>query len=207
MTKTIGRLYTYNNYVTIISYEPLVPYIMLCLVLAMGVIGYTISLLLSLCAAPVFIAIFCQAYLLVATEHLYLSLLLFIYAEVMLFASYFVWIYHNYSYSGPLSLSNFIEGGIYYLVAGLLLSLLSFYLSLTPIILFIIISFLEFNNVLDITYINDNPIISLELTIVTLHLLHLVVGLIFILCEVNYPYYYHFIEVIWLLIGYVIYLH
>ena len=46
-----------------------------------------------------------------------------------------------------------------------------------------------------------------QLTIVFLHLMHLVVGILLILLELVYPHYYHFIEVIWLLIGYSIYLN
>jgi len=101
---------------------------------------------------------------------------------------------------------NIVNSGIYYVLAGLLLSILSIYLSLTPIVLFIILSFTEFSNVLDIVYVNDNPFVSLQLTIVSLHLLHLLVGILLILSELSYPHYYHFIEVIWLLIGYCIYL-
>ena len=127
----------------------------------------------------------------------------------MLFLAYFWWYFHNLSYNGPYvsRISPLIlQSSIYYLIAGLILSLLSIYLSLTPIILFIILSYTEFNNSLDIYYLNDNAFISLQLTIVTLHLLHLLVGMLFILSEVSYPHYYHFIEVIWLLIGYCIYL-
>ena len=58
-----------------------------------------------------------------------------------------------------------------------------------------------------IIYINDNPMTVVQLTIVFLHLMHLVVGILLILLELVYPHYYHFIEVIWLLIGYSIYLN
>ena len=143
------------------------------------------------------------------TEYLYASLLLFIFLEVMLFLAYFWWYFHNLSYVlGSLSLVSplVLTSSTYYLIAGLLLSLLSFYLALLPILLFLVLSFSEFSNALDTTYLNDTAFVSLQLTIVFLHLLHLLVGLFFILSEISYPYYYHFIEVIWLLIGYCIYL-
>jgi cytochrome c oxidase subunit 1 len=146
-------------------------------------------------------------------EYLYSSLLLFIFLEVMLFLAYFWWYFHNISYSGPASTSSspstitplIVLSGQYYLLAGLILSLLSTYLSLSSIIIFIVLSFTEYNSVLDCVYINDNAFVTIQLTIVALHLLHLLVGMLFILSEVAYPHYYHFIEVIWLLIGYCIY--
>jgi hypothetical protein len=143
------------------------------------------------------------------TEYLYASLIVFIFLEVMLFLAYFWWYFHNLSYViGSLSLVSplVLTSSTYYLIAGLLLSLLSFYLALLPILLFLVLSFSEFSNALDTTYLNDTAFVSLQLTIVFLHLLHLLVGLFFILSEISYPYYYHFIEVIWLLIGYCIYL-
>jgi len=145
----------------------------------------------------------------IQTEYLYTSLILFIFLEVMLFLAYFWWYFHNLSYVlGSLSLVSplVLTSSTYYLIAGLLLSLLSFYLALLPILLFLVLSYSEFSNALDTTYLNDTAFVSLQLTIVFLHLLHLLVGLFFILSEISYPYYYHFIEVIWLLIGYCIYL-
>jgi heme/copper-type cytochrome/quinol oxidase subunit 3 len=198
-------------FVSIISYEPSVPYSLLSVVSVLVILSYYsmlhIPLALSICLFPLL-----NSYILTPSinEYLYSSLLLFIFLEVMLFLAYFWYYFHNISYSGPFSLSlvsvSMVSSSIYYVLAGLLLSILSIYLSLTPIVIFIILSFTEFNNVLDILYINDNPFVSLQLTIVSLHLLHLLVGILFILSELSYPHYYHFIEVIWLLIGYCIYL-
>jgi len=200
-----------KNFVSIISYEPSVPYSLLSVVVILAMLSYLsmlyVPLVLSILLFPLL-----NSYVLAPTinEYLYASLLLFIFLEVMLFLAYFWYYFHNISYSGPFSISqvssNVVAGGIYYILAGLLLSILSIYLSLTPIVIFIVLSFTEFTNVLDILYINDNPFVSLQLTIVSLHLLHLLVGILLILSELSYPHYYHFIEVIWLLIGYCIYL-
>ena len=138
------------------------------------------------------------------SEYLYQSLLLFIFLEILLFIAYFWYYFHNYSYSFyPLNQHILLSSNLY-IIAGLILSLLSIYLSIVLLSIFIILTSLEFSN--SIIYINDNPLSIVQLTIVFLHLLHLVVGIILILLELSYPHYYHFIEVIWLLIGYAIYL-
>lgn len=198
-----------SNFVFIISYEPSIPYSVLSLVVLLCLLSYVSMTYLPFLT---FIILFplLNSYLLTSSfvEYLYSSLLLFIFLEVMLFLAYFWFYFHNFSLTGNFSKVNplMVSSGTYYMIAGLLLSLLSMYLSITPIVLFILLSSTEFNNVLDITYINDNPFVSIQLTIVTLHLLHLLVGILFILSEISYPHYYHFIEVIWLLIGYCIYL-
>lgn len=198
-----------NYFIFIISYEPTIPYSIFSLTAALILLSYISMIYMPLVVAILLFPLF-NSYILTpaVNEYLYVSLLLFIFLEVLLFLAYFWWYFHNLSYwvqSSRLTLST-VNNSTYYMIAGLILSLLSIYLSLTPIILFIVLSFTEFNNVLDLYYINDNAMVSLQLTIVTLHLFHLVVGLIFILCELSYPHYYHFIEVIWLLIGYCIYL-
>lgn len=197
--------------VSIISYEPSVPYSLLSVVSLLVVLSYY-SLGVILLVVSSFLLPTLNSYILTPSinEYLFNSLLLFIFLEIMLFLAYFWYYFHNISYCGPFSLSlvtsSTVSSSLYYILAGLLLSILSIYLSLLPIIVFILLSFTEFNNVLDVLYINDNPFVSLQLTIVSLHLLHLLVGILFILCELSYPHYYHFIEVIWLLIGYCIYL-
>lgn len=140
-------------------------------------------------------------------EYYYVSLLLFIFLEILLFIAYFWYYLHNYSYSYyPLN-SHILLSSTLYFISGLILSLLSINLSITLLSLFIILTSNEYSNTLDLMYINDNPLVVVQLTIVFLHLLHLVVGIILILSELSYPHYYHFIEVIWLLIGYTIYLN
>lgn len=140
-------------------------------------------------------------------EYLYITLILFIFLEILLFIAYFWYYYHNYSYSYyPINQHILLSSNLY-IISGLILSLLSIYLSIFLLIIFIILTSLEFNNSLDILYINDNPLTLVQLTIIFLHLLHLIVGILLILIELIYPYYYHFIEVIWLLIGYAIYLN
>ena len=199
------------NSVSIISYEPSVPYSLLSVVSLLVVLSYY-SLGVILLVVSSFLLLTLNSYILTPSinEYLFNSLLFFIFLEIMLFLAYFWYYFHNISYCGPFSLSlvtsSIVSSSLYYILAGLLLSILSIYLSLLPIIVFIFLSFTEFNNVLDVLYINDNPFVSLQLTIVSLHLLHLLVGILFILCELSYPHYYHFIEVIWLLIGYCIYL-
>jgi hypothetical protein len=196
------------NSVSIISYEPSVPYSLLSVVSLLLILSYFslvfIPLVLTILLLPTL-----NSYILTPSigEYLFNSLLLFIFLEIMLFLAYFWYYFHNLSYCGSFSLSLPLGGSsLYYILAGLLLSILSIYLSLLPIVIFILLSFTEFNNVLDVLYINDNPFVSLQLTIVGLHLLHLLVGIVFIISELSYPHYYHFIEVIWLLIGYCIYL-
>jgi len=202
-----------SHFITIQSYEPTIPYSIISMTALLSVLSY-LSMLTLPVAATILTFPLLNSYILSGTvsntEYLFTSLLLFILLEVLLFLAYFWWYYHNLSYSGPYSISKVSSltpvASTYYLIAGLLLSLLSIYLSLTPITVFCILAYSEFSNVLDTTYINDNPFVSIQLTIVTLHLLHLLVGMILILTELSYPQYYHFIEVIWLLIGYCIYL-
>ena len=198
------------SFLFVISYEPTIPYSVALLTLLMVLVSY-----LSMLYLPVIFSLLLfpllNSYILTPsiTEYLYTSLLFFIFLEVMLFLAYFWWYFHNYSYIiGSLSQVSpvIFSSSTYYLIAGLILSLLSIYLSLTPLLVFIVLSFCEFSSVLDMVSINDSAFISLQLTVVSLHLLHLIVGMLFILCEVSYPHYYHFIEVIWLLIGYCIYL-
>lgn len=202
-----------SHFITIQSYEPTIPYSIISMTALLSVLSY-LSMLTLPVAATILTFPLLNSYILSGTvsntEYLFTSLLLFILLEVLLFLAYFWWYYHNLSYSGPYSISRVSSltpvASTYYLIAGLLLSLLSIYLSLTPVTVFCILASAEFSNVLDTTYINDNPFVSIQLTIVTLHLLHLLVGMILILTELSYPQYYHFIEVIWLLIGYCIYL-
>ena len=204
-------MYLNSNFVSIISYEPSVPYGVLSVVVLLTVLSYLSMLYLPVALTIVLFPLL-NSYILTPSinEYLYASLLLFIFLEVMLFLAYFWYYFHNLSYCGAFSISNIsplvVSSSIYYVLAGLILSILSIYLSLTPLIVFILLSFTEYNNVLDVMYINDNPFVSLQLTIVSLHLLHLLVGILLILSELSYPHYYHFIEVIWLLIGYCIYL-
>ena len=198
-----------SSFVFIISYEPSIPYSILALLSILILLSYVSMLSFPILILTTFFPIL-NSYLLTSSfvEYLYYSLLLFIFLEVMLFLAYFWYYFHNFSFTGNFSkVSPLVSSsGTYYFLAGLILSLLSIYLSLTPIIIFLILSFTEFNNVLDITYINDNSFVSIQLTIVFLHLIHLLVGMLLILSEISYPHYYHFIEVIWLLIGYCIYL-
>jgi len=193
----------HGSFISIISYDPSVPFSILVLLLVTMMIsclniawGLVILILVLL---PV------NGYVLlpIISESLNISLLAFIFLEIMLFLAYFWYYFHNLSISINVPA---LSSGEYYFLAGLLLSLLSIYLSLTPLVIFIVLSFTEFSNVLDLMYINDNSFISLQLTIIFLHLVHLLVGMIFILCELSYPHYYHFIEILWLLIGYCIYL-
>ena len=132
---------------------------------------------------------------------------MFIFLEILLFVAYFWYYFHNYSYLYYPVNQHILLSSNLYVISGLILSLLSIYLSIILLSLFIILTSLEFSNTLDIIYINDNPMTVVQLTIVFLHLMHLVVGILLILLELVYPHYYHFIEVIWLLIGYSIYLN
>jgi len=198
-------MHSVYNYVFVISSEASLPSSVISLVFILSLVSY-FSMIYLPALLTVLLFPLLNSYILapLMVEYLYSSLLLFIFLEVMLFLAYFWYYFHNLSLSFPSEINS--GSGSYYFLAGLLLSLLSIYLSLTPILVFILLSSVEFSNVLDISYINDNPFQSLQLTIVSLHLLHLVVGVLFILSEVSYPHYYHFIEVIWLLIGYCIYL-
>lgn len=197
-------------HITIIAYEPTVPYSLISLLVLCVIVSYLSMIYMpSLLLAVLFPLLNSYVLTSITQEYLYSSLMFFIFLEVMLFLAYFWWYFHNLSYSGLYSSSNIspllLVSSQYYLVAGLLLSLLSTYISGLCIVLFLILSFSEYSNVLDCVYLNDNAFVSIQLTIVALHLLHLLVGLLFILSEVSYPHYYHFIEVIWLLIGYSIY--
>ena len=140
-------------------------------------------------------------------EYLFTSLLLFIFLEVLLFVAYFWYFLANYSYAFHPNNFHILLSSNLYVISGLILSLLSMYLSIALLGVFILMTSLEFSNSLDILYINDNPLTTVQLTIVFLHLMHLVVGILFILLEIPYPTYYHFIEVIWLALGYCIYLN
>jgi heme/copper-type cytochrome/quinol oxidase subunit 3 len=198
---------TYNVY--IISYDPRIYH---------SILIYGLILILSSYISMLFIPLFLVLILFPlatnlselsssnhTTEYLYSSLLLFIFLEILLFIAYFFYYFHNYSYSYyPLNQHILLSSNLY-IIAGLILSLLSIYLSIILLSIFIILTTIEFSN--NIIYINDNPLTIVQLTIVFLHLLHLIVGIILILLELSYPHYYHFIEVIWLLIGYAIYLN
>jgi heme/copper-type cytochrome/quinol oxidase subunit 3 len=197
-----------TNFVSIISYEPSVPFGVVSLVVLLTVLSYVSMLYAPLVAAALAMPLI-NSYVLSSSinEYFYHSLLLFIFLEVMLFLAYFWYYFHNISYFSYSSISPLtVTKGVYYVIAGLILSMLSIYLSSSLVVIFIALSFTEFSNALDVLYINDNSFSALQLTIVGLHLIHLLVGIIFILLELSYPHYYHFIEVIWLLIGYCIYL-
>ena len=143
-----------------------------------------------------------------------LSLLLFILLELLLFLGYFWYYFHNYSsnitYTSiglPIG-----YGSNLYILSGLLLSLLSINLSITIASLFIILTSLEYMNSLDLINLSlssytSSPLSLIVLTIIFLHLLHLLIGIILISISYTYPYYYHFIELIWLAIGYIAYLN
>jgi hypothetical protein len=198
------------NFVYIISYDATIYYSLL-------IVGFLLILssYLSLLFIPalIFFIVFplSNSYLISNTTHqpeyLYISLLSFIFLEILLFIAYFWYYFHNYSYSYyPINQHILLSSNLY-IISGLILSLLSIYLSIILLSIFIILTSLEFSNTLDIIYINDNPLTTVQLTIVFLHLMHLIVGILLILLELIYPHYYHFIEVIWLLIGYTIYLN
>jgi len=201
-----------NNYsfIYIISYDATIYYSLL-------ICGFilTISSYISLLFIPllVFFILFplSNPYLISNSSHqpeyLYVSLLSFIFLEILLFIAYFWFYFHNYSYSYYPMNQHILMSSNLYMISGLILSLLSIYLSIILLSIFIILTSLEFSNSLDIVYINDNPLTVVQLTIVFLHLMHLVVGILLILLELVYPHYYHFIEVIWLIIGYSIYLN
>ena len=201
-----------NNYsfIYIISYDATIYYSLL-------ICGFilTISSYISLLFFPllVFFILFplSNPYLISNSSHqpeyLYVSLLSFIFLEILLFIAYFWFYFHNYSYSYYPMNQHILMSSNLYMISGLILSLLSIYLSIILLSIFIILTSLEFSNSLDIVYINDNPLTVVQLTIVFLHLMHLVVGILLILLELVYPHYYHFIEVIWLIIGYSIYLN
>ena len=198
------------NFIYIISYDATIYYS----ILFYGII-LTISSYLSMLFVPavLFFIFFplSNSYLISNTTHqpeyLYVSLLMFIFLEILLFVAYFWYYFHNYSYLYYPVNQHILLSSNLYVISGLILSLLSIYLSIILLSLFIILTSLEFCNTLDIIYINDNPMTVVQLTIVFLHLMHLVVGILLILLELVYPHYYHFIEVIWLLIGYSIYLN
>jgi heme/copper-type cytochrome/quinol oxidase subunit 3 len=209
-----SKLYFNNQlmFIYIINYDSKIYYSILIYSLIVIVSSYISMLFLPLLAFFIFFPLY-NTYLISQTygpynqsEYLYMSLILFIVLEILLFIAYFWYYYHNYSYSYyPINQHILLSSNLY-IISGLILSLLSIYLSIILLSIFIILTSLEFNNSLDILYINDNPLTIVQLTIVFLHLLHLIVGILLILIELIYPYYYHFIEVIWLLIGYAIYL-
>jgi hypothetical protein len=159
-----------SNFIYIISYDATIYYSILFYGLVLTIASYMSMLFVPMLLFFIFFPL-SNSYLISNTvhqpEYLYVSLLMFIFLEI----------------------------------------LLSIYLSIILLSLFIILTSLEFSNTLDIIYINDNPMTVVQLTIVFLHLMHLVVGILLILLELVYPHYYHFIEVIWLLIGYSIYLN
>ena len=198
-----------NRYVYIISYEYSLPYLIISLAVA-SILSCYISMIYLVGIGIAISFPLMNGYLLssITVEYLYASLILFIFLEILLFIAYFWWYFHNLSYlivSSRLTLL-VINSSVYFLIAGLILALLSIYLSSMTINIFLAMSIAEFSNVLDSIYINDYALVSLQLTIISLHLLHLVVGLLFILCELAYPQYYHFIELVWIAIGYLIYL-
>jgi hypothetical protein len=208
----VNKVNVANNYsfIYIISYDATIYYSLL-------ICGFilTISSYISLFFLPllVFFILFplSNPYLISNSSHqpeyLYVSLLSFIFLEILLFIAYFWFYFHNYSYSYYPMNQHILMSSNLYMISGLILSLLSIYLSIILLSIFIILTSLEFSNSLDIVYINDNPLTVVQLTIVFLHLMHLVVGILLILLELVYPHYYHFIEVIWLIIGYSIYLN
>jgi len=207
---TLSRLINRTNFIYIISYDSTI--ILSLLVYGMIIIlsSYVSMLFVPLLAFFLFFPL-SNSYLISQTSHqpeyLYTSLLMFIFLEILLFIAYFWYYFHNYSLSFYPMNQHILLSSNLYIISGLILSLLSIYLSIMLLSIFIILTSLEFSNTLDIFYINDNPLTVVQLTIVFLHLLHLVVGILLILNELVYPHYYHFIEVIWLLIGYTIYLN
>lgn len=210
MRQTRMYISNMNNFVYIISYDATIYY-------AVVIFGFVLSVssYISLLFLPVllFFILFPLAnpYLISNSTHqgeyLYYSLLSFIFLEILLFVAYFWYYFHHYSYAYYPMNQHILMSSNLYILSGLILSLLSIYLSIILLSIFIVLTSLEFSNSLDIIYINDNPLTVVQLTIVFLHLMHLVVGILLILLELVYPHYYHFIEVIWLLIGYSIYLN
>lgn len=199
-----------SNFVYVISYDATIYYSVLICASILTIASYLSLLFIP---ALVFFILFPLAnpYLITNTSHqpeyLYVSLLSFIFLELLLFVAYFWCYFHNYSYAYyPINQHILLSSNLY-VISGLILSLLSMYLSILLLAIFIVLTALEFSNTLDIVYMNDNPLTLVQLTIVFLHLMHLVVGILLILLEIVYPHYYHFIEVIWLLIGYSIYLN
>lgn len=138
-------------------------------------------------------------------ENYYSIFWMFIGLEFMLFISYFWYYYHHYSYSIIPITTIFLSNNLYY-IGGIMLSLLSIVLDISLLIVFMILTYLEYSGCLAIVSMNDSNLILINLTIVVLHLLHILVGLLFMVIEVSYGYYYHFIEIIWILIGFIIYL-
>jgi hypothetical protein len=199
-----------SNFIYIISYDATIYYSIMFYTIVLTIASYLSMLFLPL---MLFFILFplSNSYLISNTvhqpEYLYVSLLMFIFLEILLFVAYFWYFFHNYSYLYYPVNQHILLSSNLYVISGLILSLLSIYLSIILLSLFIILTSLEFSNTLDIIYINDNPMTVVQLTIVFLHLMHLVVGILLILLELVYPHYYHFIEVIWLLIGYSIYLN
>lgn len=198
------------NFVYIISYDATIYYSLLFYGFVLTISSYFSMLFLPVFLFFIFFPL-SNSYLISNTTHqpeyLYVSLLMFIFLEILLFVAYFWYYFHNYSYLYYPVNQHILLSSNLYVISGLILSLLSIYLSIVLLSLFIILTSLEFSNTLDIIYINDNPMTVVQLTIVFLHLMHLVVGILLILLELVYPHYYHFIEVIWLLIGYSIYLN
>lgn len=198
------------NFIYIISYDATIYYSILFYGIVLTIASYISMLFLPIILFFILFPL-SNSYLISNTvhqpEYLYVSLLMFIFLEILLFVAYFWYYFHNYSYIYYPVNQHILLSSNLYVISGLILSLLSIYLSIILLSLFIILTSLEFSNTLDIIYINDNPMTVVQLTIVFLHLMHLVVGILLILLELVYPHYYHFIEVIWLLIGYSIYLN
>lgn len=199
-----------QNFVYIISYDATIYYSLLFYGIVLTISSYFSMLFVPALLFFIYFPL-SNSYLISNTTHqpeyLYVSLLMFILLEILLFVAYFWYYFHNYSYLYYPVNQHILLSSNLYVISGLILSLLSIYLSIILLSLFIILTSLEFSNTLDIIYINDNPMTVVQLTIVFLHLMHLVVGILLILLELVYPHYYHFIEVIWLLIGYSIYLN
>ena len=114
-----------KSFVSIISYEPSVPYSLLSVVSVLVILSYYsmlyVPLALSICLFPIL-----NSYILTPSinEYLYSSLLFFIFLEIMLFLAYFWYYFHNISYSGPFSLSlvtsSIATSSMYYILACLL---------------------------------------------------------------------------------------
>ena len=85
-----------KSFVSIISYEPSVPYSLLSVVSVLVILSYYsmlyVPLALSICLFPIL-----NSYILTPSinEYLYSSLLFFIFLEIMLFLAYFWYYFHN----------------------------------------------------------------------------------------------------------------
>ncbi len=155
-------------------------------VLIYGFVVLLAGYLFQLMSVILFLAliIFSNAYALslsqIVMEYYYHVVWIFIVLEVLLFVAYFWYLFHHYSYSNmPISVV-FISNNLYY-IGGILLSVLSIIIVKEILVIFIVLTFLEYYNILSIVYLNDSNIILINLTIVVLHLLHILLGLIYFL--------------------------